>query len=84
MGSVKLFIMNDLRECRAMRIETLTAWMLAGFGLLSIGTLLSMLEVTGKLGRFLVLLGLAYLGIAFVLAVVRDRHMTKRMRARRK
>jgi hypothetical protein len=59
--------------------------MLAGFGVLSIGTLLCMFEVTegAKLGTFLVLLGLAYLGIAFGLALVRDQHMTKRMRARR-
>ena len=33
-----------------MRIETIKAWMLVGFGLLTIGTLLKAFQVNGELG----------------------------------
>ena len=66
-----------------MRIETIRTWMFAGFCLLTLGTLLSMFEVTagGRLGIFLALVGLVYFGVAIVVTLIHDRHMAKRTRA---
>ena len=58
-----------------MRVETTTAWIFVGFGLLMIGTLLYMFEVNGQLARFLGVVGLLHFGIGVVLSVVYDRHM---------
>jgi ABC-type multidrug transport system permease subunit len=68
-----------------MRIETITAWIFIGFGLLMIGTLLYMFEITegGKLARFLAVIGLVYFCIGVMLTLTHDRHMAKRTRAGR-
>jgi hypothetical protein len=57
--------------------------MFAGFCLLTLGTLLSMFEVTegGRLGIFLALVGLVYFGVAIVVTLIHDRHMAQRTRA---
>jgi hypothetical protein len=61
-----------------MRIESIKAWMLVGFGLLLIGMLLYMFEVTegGKLAKFVAVMGLVYFGIGVLLTLMHDRHMT--------
>ena len=66
-----------------MRIETVSAWMLVGFSLLTVGTLLYALEVTTRLAMFLMTMGLGYFIIGAVLGVVHNKHMIKRTRAGR-
>ena len=68
-----------------MRSETAINWILLGFGLLAIGTLLYMFEVTedGLLARFLEIMGVVYFAIGMVLAVIHNKHMVKRMQAGR-
>ena len=63
-----------------MRVETIRAWMLVGFCLLTLGTLLFMFEVTGI---FLALVGLVYFGIGILLSLMHGRHMVERTRAGR-
>jgi len=69
----------------AMRLATITAWLFVGFGLLMIGALLYLFQITedGKLARFLGLLGVVYFGIGVVVTLVHDRHMLKRTQAGR-
>ena len=64
-----------------MRSETAITWILVGFGLLAIGTLLYISEVTE--GLFLEIIGVVYFAIGMVLAVMHNKHMLKRMRAGR-
>lgn len=64
-----------------MRGETITAWIYLGFGLLTIGSLLNLLQVAGRWGRFVAVMGVVYFGIGIVLGAVHDRHMTTRARA---
>lgn len=66
-----------------MRLATITAWLFVGFGLLMIGALLYLFQITedGKLARFLGLLGVVYFGIGVVLTLMHDQHMLKRTRA---
>ena len=68
-----------------MRIETIKGWMLVGFGLLIIGMLLYVFEVTadGELAQFVAVMGLVYFGIGAVLTIMHDRHTIKRKRAGR-
>ena len=66
-----------------MRVETIKAWIMLGFGLLAIGTLLNLLQVAGQGGIFLALMGIVYFGIGMLLAVLRDRHLNTRTRAGR-
>jgi hypothetical protein len=68
-----------------MRIETIKGWMLVGFGLLIIGMLLYVFEVTeaDKLAQFVAVMGLVYFGIGVVLTIMHDQHMIKRTRAGR-
>ena len=65
-----------------MRTGTIAAWIFVGLGLLMIGTLLYMFEVTEarNLGRVLVAVGLVYFVIGLVLLLKHDRHMAKHMR----
>ena len=64
-----------------MRVETIAACIFVGLGLLMIGTLLYMFQITE--GRFLAVLGIVYFGIGMVLTLTHDRHMAKRMQAGR-
>ena len=66
-----------------MRIET--AWIFVGFGLLTIGTLLYIFRVSGDgpLATYLAVIGLVYVCIGAMLSLTHDRHMARRMRARR-
>jgi hypothetical protein len=68
-----------------MRIETITAWIFIGFGLLMIGALLDILQITedGKFARFLAVMGAVYFIIGVMLTLTHDRHMARRMRAQR-
>ena len=66
-----------------MRTETITAWIFVGFGLLTIGTLLYMFDVHGRLGKLLAVIGFVYFGIGLVLSVVHDQHMAERTRVGR-
>jgi preprotein translocase subunit SecG len=68
-----------------MRTETAINWIFVGFGLLAIGMLLYMFEVTedGLLAKFLEIIGVVYFAIGMVLAVIHNKHMLKRMRAGR-
>ena len=64
-----------------MSVETIAAWIFVGFGLLMIGTLLYMFQITE--GRFLAVLGIVYFGIGMTLILTHDRHMGKRTQAGR-
>jgi hypothetical protein len=64
-----------------MRIEIIFAWIFLGFGLLAIGTLFYMFQITE--GRFLAVMGIVYFGIGMMLILAHDRHMDKRTRAGR-
>jgi hypothetical protein len=66
-----------------MRSENAITWILVGFGLLAIGTLLYIFEVTedGLLAIFLEIIGVVYFAIGMVLAVIHNKHMVKRMQA---
>jgi hypothetical protein len=68
-----------------MRIETIKAWVLVGFGLLMIGMLLYIFQIpeVTQLARFLGVLGVIYFSIGVALSVTHDRHMLKRTRAGR-
>jgi hypothetical protein len=66
-----------------MRIETIRAWMLVGFCLLTIGTLLYIFDVTDGPAIFLAVVGFVYFIVGVVSILVHDRHMLKRTRARR-
>jgi hypothetical protein len=69
----------------AMRLTTITGWLFIGFGLLMIGALVYLFQITedGKLARFLGVLGVVYFGIGVVVSLVHDRHMFKRTQAER-
>ena len=66
-----------------MRLATITTWLFVGFGLVMIGALLYLFQVTedGKFARFLGVLGIVYFGIGIVLTLMHDRHMAKRTQA---
>jgi len=68
-----------------MRTETAINWIFVGFGLLAIGMLLYMFEVTeeGLLAKFLEIMGVVNFAIGMVLASMHNKHMVKRMRAGR-
>jgi|SoiMethySBSTD1v2_1073268.scaffolds.fasta_scaffold82158_1 hypothetical protein len=66
-----------------MRAESILAWVLVGFCLLSIGTLLYMSGVAGNLGTFLQTIGLLYFIIGIILGVLHNNHMAERTRAGR-
>jgi len=66
-----------------MRVETIKAWILLGFGLLTIGALLNLLRIAGQWAIFVAVMGIVYFGIGMVLAIVRDRQMQTRTRAGR-
>jgi hypothetical protein len=63
------------------RIETVSAWMLVGFSLLTLGTLLYISQVAARLAMFITAMGLVYFAIGLVLGVVHNKHMIKRTRA---
>ena len=65
-----------------MRMKTTAAWIFVGFGLLTLGLLLSMFDFTeeGKLATFLTVAGLVYFGIEFVGGLVHDWHRTRAAR----
>ncbi len=69
-----------------MRMKTTAAWIFVGFGLLTLGLLLSVFDFTedGKLGTFLIAVGLVYFGIGFIGGLVHDWHRDKRTEAGRK
>jgi hypothetical protein len=66
-----------------MRPASITAWLFVGFGLVMIGALLYLFQVTEDLGRLLGVLGIAYFGIGVVLSFMHGRHMVKRTQAGR-
>ena len=68
-----------------MRIETITAWIFIGFGLLMIGALLYLFQITegGKFARFLAVMGGVYFCIGGILTLMHDRHMARRTQAGR-
>jgi len=57
-----------------MRSETAITWIFVGFGLLAIGSLLYIFEVTedGLLAIFLEIIGVVYFAIGMVLAVIHN------------
>jgi len=63
-----------------MRMKTTAAWILVGFGLLILGLMLSMFDLSknGKPATFLTVVGLVYFGIGFVGSLVHDWHRDKR------
>ena len=63
-----------------MRIETASAWMLAGLCLLIPGLAFYVFDVTESAG-LLAALGVIYIGTGAVLVVMHDHHMAKRTRA---
>jgi uncharacterized membrane protein len=68
------------------RIETVRAWMLAGFSLILAGLCLYAFKSSsggGKLAMFVAAMGLVYLNLGLVLTFIHDRHMAKRTRAGR-
>ena len=73
--------LNNFGDCCAMRVETIKAWVLVGFGLLAIGTVLNLLQFAGHWGIFLAVMGVVYFCIGMLLSVIRDRHMNTRTRA---
>lgn len=64
-----------------MRVETVKAWIILGFGLLAIGIMLSLIQVGAELGRFVAVMGVVYFWIGMLLSVIRDRSMNTRTRA---
>ena len=68
-----------------MRIKTIAAWIFVGFGLLTVGALLYLFQITegGKFARFLAVIGGVYFCIGGILTLTHDRHMAKRTRAGR-
>lgn len=65
-----------------MRIETITAWIFIGFGLLMIGTLLYTLRLAdGKLASVVAAVGVVYFCIGVASSLIHARHMEKRTRA---
>ena len=64
-----------------MSVETIAAWIFVGFGLLMIGTLLYMFQITE--GRFLAVIGGVDFCIGGILTLVHDRHMARRTQAGR-
>jgi formate/nitrite transporter FocA (FNT family) len=65
-----------------MRIETIRAWIFVGFGLLLIGALIYLLQIS-KLATFVAVMGAIYFAIGMLLIVSHDQHMAKRTRAGR-
>jgi hypothetical protein len=59
-----------LGDC-AMSVDTILTWIFLGFALLVIGTLLY------------AVMGIVYIGIGGMLAIIHDRHLDKRTRAGR-
>jgi predicted membrane channel-forming protein YqfA (hemolysin III family) len=66
-----------------MRLATVTAWIFVGFGLLMIGALLYLFQITEGLARFLGVVGVIYFAVGVVLSVIHDQHMAERTRAGR-
>ena len=66
-----------------MRVETISAWIFLGFGLLATGSLLHFLQVAERWGIYLAVMGVVYFGIGIVLGIAHDRQMEARTRAGR-
>jgi hypothetical protein len=66
-----------------MRVETVRAWMLAGFCLLTLGTLLYTFQFIGRVALFVMAMGFVYFIIGAVLGHIHNHHMIKRTRAGR-
>jgi hypothetical protein len=68
-----------------MRIATIAAWVFVGFGLMLIGALLYVLQISeyGKLARFVAVMGGIYFCIGIILTLMHDRHMARRTQAGR-